>query len=278
MSLTINVVAEEIFENSDNGVLDLFAEFNNGAVRCIAVNDMVMKVESLAGTQKIGLLRLFGHGSPGAQWLGGGFGGNQGDFVKRPGQAIFLNGIVLNQEHALARLQGRFENKAVLELHGCSVGVGPAGRALCVALAKLWNVTVRAGTDLQSADKGNAYESGFIQVYPDGRVIQYSHGSPKFIVLAPGGAPKPVAPPPVPSSFEADYLTKTGTILSNVSKERYGTFELWPLIFEDNRATLKDGPNRIPSGVSLKIRRKVNYTAAELAHAKKTWQNWQSYK
>lgn len=279
MGLKIDVVAEHIYEGADNGVLELFAKVNAGALRSLTVSDMVNKVAGRAGAQKIELLRLFGHGNEGLQTLGGGYVGTQPDFTKLNAQAIFLNGAVLSHQASLGKLQGKFDTKAVVELHGCLVGRGAKGQALCTALARFWNVIVRAGIDDQRADAGNVFESGHIQVYPSGRVIQFAQGSSSFVVVTAAPPPAPTPPVVANNDFEPDYpVTKTGLMLSNVSKERYGTFELWPLIYDDNRALMANGPNKVPVGKTLKIRKKEKYTPAEFTHAKKNWQNWQTYR
>lgn len=104
-------------------------------------------------------------------------------------------------------------------------------------------------------------------------------------ILSWGNAPLPTptpapAPPATPASdYQADYpVFKAGIMLSNVSNERYQTFEYWPLIYDDNRALLPNGPNKVPLNIKLKIRKPEKFTAAELAHARKHWKNWQTYR
>jgi hypothetical protein len=63
-----NVVAQDIF--ADNGVLNEWADLHAGAIRSLIVSDMVHQLTARAGTRKIGWLRIFGHGAPGAQWVG----------------------------------------------------------------------------------------------------------------------------------------------------------------------------------------------------------------
>lgn len=282
MSVKIDVVGDYIYENSDNGVLDNWIKINTQAVRSNSVRDMVNKViAKSAGGGQIQSLRIFAHGAPGAQWVAGGFGSKDAaDAVRKPAQAIYLNGVTLQNQNVLAPLCNKFEPAAVVELHGCEVGKGVDGKNLCIALAKFWNVIVRAGTDLQYADAANVFESGYIQAYPSGRVIQFAKGSSKFMVIA-LATPKATPAPPAAAAndYQADYpVNKAGIMLSNVSNERYKTFEYWPLIYDDNRAQLPNGPNKVPLNIKLKIRKPEKFTAAELAHARKHWKNWQTYR
>ncbi len=94
----------------------------------------------------IGLLRIIGHGSPGRQGMG------DSRITTNPRQLIMLDryGHLLNQP-ALARLRGHFLPGAVVELHGCNVGAGPAGANLLRALERFWGVRVRAGAVEQDA-------------------------------------------------------------------------------------------------------------------------------
>lgn len=81
------------------------------------------------------------------------------------------------------------------------------------------------------------------------------------------------------SQDAADFLpdtapTKPGAMLSQIAKERYGQFELWPLIWKYNQKAIGNNPNRVPIGTVLKIKKKERYTADELKFARENWKKW----
>jgi hypothetical protein len=87
----------------------------------------------------------------------------------------------------------------------------------------------------------------------------------------------PAATAPVidPADFGPDSPpTRAGAMLSQISKDRYGTFELWPLIWKYNQKTIGNNPNRVPAGTILKMKRKEKYTPDELKFARENWRNW----
>ena len=90
------------------------------------------------------------------------------------------------------------------------------------------------------------------------------------------------APPETPLN-PADFLpdtppTKAGFMLSQLSKERYGTFELWPLIWKYNSKAIGNNPNRVPVGTVLKVKKPEKYTADELKFARENWRSWAALK
>ena len=96
-------------------------------------------------------------------------------------------------------------------------------------------------------------------------------------------APPPAAPPIQPPANPQDYLpdwpvTRGGVMLSKVSLDRYGTYHLWPLIWDENRALIGSNPNKVPVGVTLKIKKKEKYTPAQIEDAKRRSPNWASYR
>ncbi|AOG04422.1 MULTISPECIES: LysM peptidoglycan-binding domain-containing protein [unclassified Bosea (in: a-proteobacteria)] len=96
-------------------------------------------------------------------------------------------------------------------------------------------------------------------------------------------AQKARKPPPEAVTNPADFMantppTKAGVMLSQISKERYGTFELWPLIWKYNYKAIGNNPNRVPVGTVLKIKKKEKYTSEELKFARENWRSWAAWK
>ena len=66
--------------------------------------------------------------------------------------------------------------------------------------------------------------------------------------------------------------------VSKVSLARYGTYHLWPLIWDENRTAIGSNPNKVPVGLRLKIRKKERYSAAQIDDAKQRSPHWAQYK
>ncbi len=99
----------------------------------------------------IELLRICGHAAPGIQGMGDSQNGsaNLAENNRRQIIAVDQHGYLLNRG-ALVRLRGCFDNRSVVELHGCFIAQGPAGARLLRALSDLWGgVTVRGGINSQ---------------------------------------------------------------------------------------------------------------------------------
>jgi hypothetical protein len=95
-------------------------------------------------------------------------------------------------------------------------------------------------------------------------------------------AQKARKPPPEAVMNPADFMadtppTKAGVMLSKISQERYGTFELWPLIWKYNYKAIGNNPNRVPVGTVLKIKKKEKYTSDELKFARENWKSWKAW-
>ena len=75
-----------------------------------------------------------------------------------------------------------------------------------------------------------------------GRVVE------EQVAASPPAAEKPAEPEPE----HVEYTIGGGDTLSGIAKQFYGDPNLWRLIYEANRAVLRD-PDRLPRGVKLKI-------------------------
>ena len=108
------------------------------------------------------------------------------------------------------------------------------------------------------------------------RQIRTNPPPPPAVAPAPPAAP---AAPGRPDDYLPDWEVKAaGEMLSKVSLARYGTYHLWPLIWDENRAAIGSNPNKVPVGLRLKIRKKERYSTAQIDDAKKRSPNWAQYK
>jgi hypothetical protein len=280
MGISIDVIAETAHDNSDNGVLNDWVKLHPAAIRTLTVRDMVTKVLARTNGATIDVLRIFGHGSPGRQWVGGGFGSGNADAVKVRAQTIRFENGFLQDRPLLMELCERFPGggsranpKGLVELHGCSVGKSPAGQGLARMLAEMWNVRVRAGTDLQHADSADKYEGGYIEAVPFGTVSEH----------APGGALRFILVPPFPSAPEKSVIHEIGAVvtkadwLSSLADRFYQDMLLWPIIFEKNKSATFTNPNAIKPRQKIEIPPLPTLTASERQQIRARGLNWKSY-
>lgn len=242
MGQHIDVIATYIY--SDNGHLDEQIKLHPGAIQSLTVRDMMNKILAKLGPSgSISSMRVFGHGAPGMQYVGAGFGGGSGAEHKPSAQMISAVKGVLQHTSILSMIQGRFDANAIVELHGCSVGKGVGGQQFARALAQYWNVVVRAGTDLQYSDSRDSYEGGYLEAFPNGAIRVYTNGVNGFVVIPPPPPPPPVNAGPAPVFHQVgDTVTKSDW-LSSIALTYYKDALLWPVIHDANYAVIGSNPN-----------------------------------
>lgn len=88
--------------------------------------------------------------------------------------------------------------------------------------------------------------------------------------------------PPTPGlpsdEMEPWVVDKAGLMLSVVSLKRYDTYHYWPLIWDNNRDKIGSNPNRVPMGITLRIKKLSAYTPAQLNDARVRSPKWASFK
>jgi len=84
-------------------------------------------------------------------------------------------------------------------------------------------------------------------------------------------------PPPASDVMAMHYVPQTGAMLSKVSMSYYGTFHMWPLIWDANRELIGDNPNRVPRDIYLRIMKRHVYTAAQVNESRNRSLNWKSF-
>ncbi|HYP06868.1 MAG TPA: peptidoglycan-binding protein [Bryobacteraceae bacterium] len=128
---------------------------------------MVNRVIRAAGANRVGLLRIYGHGNRGLQIVSAGRGVAGGSATHHAGLTARS---VREMRGDLERLRPVFAVYGSAELHGCSVGRGPDGRSLLHELADVWNVPVTAGVQTQHVGRGATFrfEGPTVTAYPNG--------------------------------------------------------------------------------------------------------------
>lgn len=84
-------------------------------------------------------------------------------------------------------------------------------------------------------------------------------------------------PPPASDVLAMHYVPAQGAMLSKVSLSYYGTYHMWPLIWDANRELIGPNPNRVPKDIYLRILKPHVYSAAQRAEAKRRSLNWNSF-
>ena len=130
---------------------------------------LVSRIVSAGATNKIGLLRLFGHGNRGMQMVSAGTGGMPGGAAAHG--AALTPSVTRRMRSELFRAALAFRPYGSAELHGCHVGQGDEGKLLLRDLAAAWGVPVTAAVQLQRVGRGRSFrfEGPTITAYP-GRV------------------------------------------------------------------------------------------------------------
>ena len=69
-----------------------------------------------------------------------------------------------------------------------------------------------------------------------------------------------------------------GMSLSGIAGTEYGSQELWPLIYDENKAKIGPDPNLLRVGLRLSIAPLTRYTAEQIADAERRAPSWKNYK
>jgi hypothetical protein len=149
----------------DNGFLVGQRALHPNAVLANSVVKMVSHIlDRLGPSGTIDRLLIIGHGLGHGGEQGMGCGDNS-DNRGTAAHALFVNNGHLRHEASLRLLTGRFAPTAVVELHGCQVARGHAGRELLRRLSDLWQVPVRAGVENQHVDAADRIEGPIVEAY-----------------------------------------------------------------------------------------------------------------
>lgn len=82
--------------------------------------------------------------------------------------------------------------------------------------------------------------------------------------------------PPKPSGAVKSVIVKPGDSLSGIARAEYGDVDLWPLLYDLNKAKVGANPNLIPPGLSLSVAPLSSYTAEQISDAKRRAPSWKS--
>jgi len=112
------------------------------ALRITSLSDLVRQLTTRIGfSRDLRRLRIIGHGEPGAQGLGDSY---EMDIPAR--RHVFDSSLAVSADwFMMENLADLFSPDGWVELHGCNVALGYAGKMYLGRLAQLLHVPVRAG-------------------------------------------------------------------------------------------------------------------------------------
>jgi hypothetical protein len=107
-------------------------------------------------------------------------------------------------------------------------------------------------------------------------------GHLKFLTAAVGG-PKLPSTPVSPAAADPKGGAKSvevfkGLTLSDLANAEYGDWELWPLLYDQNKALLGTSPNRLKIGQKLTVAPLKSFVPAQIADAKRRSPSWKNFK
>ena len=127
---------------------------------------VILEIRSRATAGSVVLLRFHGHGGPGNMIVASGREGNRGSSLNSGYGPRFYD--------ALRSLAPIFAPFGSVEMHGCRVGSGSAGRALLLGMADAMGVPVSAGTRSQYGGGQSTFrfEGPVLTVCPGGMALK----------------------------------------------------------------------------------------------------------
>lgn len=84
-------------------------------------------------------------------------------------------------------------------------------------------------------------------------------------------------PPAAPVSSVGEIEVHAGDTLSGLAKVAYGSYDLWPLLWDANRAAIGSNPNRLKPGTKLHVPKRQSFSAPQIANARRRAPSWQTY-
>jgi hypothetical protein len=102
-----------------------------------------------------------------------------------------------------------------------------------------------------------------------------------FLIAAVG--PSHVSPPPPPlpgasSDYPKTIAVFSGLTLSDLAQAEYGDWQLWPLLFDENKAVIGVNPNKLRIGQKLTVPPLSSFNPPQLADAKRRAPSWKTFK
>jgi len=100
----------------------------------------------------------------------------------------------------------------------------------------------------------------------------------EFNVKAPTPGPTPPAKPPPAADTPAgtEVVVRRGDTLSGLSMTHYGTYDMWPLLWDANRTAVGPKPSLLKVGTKLLIPPRGSFSAVQLEDARRRAPKWKN--
>jgi hypothetical protein len=133
------------------------------AIRATSVSQMVITIISHLGPNRLRRLRIIGHASAGLQGVA------DSRTTMDPNRLIQVDSSgTLQNATILCLLAASFAPDGFVELHGCDVARGYAGKMLLTQLSAMWRVRVRGGIGDQDNRPGFEHQARTATPIPGG--------------------------------------------------------------------------------------------------------------
>ncbi|MCX5688243.1 MAG: LysM peptidoglycan-binding domain-containing protein [Planctomycetota bacterium] len=188
---------------------------------------------------------------------------------------------IANVEHfftsaMITATSGAFYGPVQLGVAGYEVFLQPIGVALAnLSISRGWNNMINGWKQLAGPDRRGIefvlMNSNFAKL----DVQQFFSTQPTVVESVPL-PPKQKPAPPSLTPPDGSVPVNRGDSISAIAGRLYGSVELWPLIWDMNKATFPN-PNRISPGSTLNYKMLSTYTQAQIADAKRRSPTWRDY-
>jgi LysM repeat protein len=95
-------------------------------------------------------------------------------------------------------------------------------------------------------------------------------------VLPPLPVPPPSQPAPSAPPAATDVVVVAGDTLSGLAQKNYGDWQLWPLIWDQNRAAIGPRPSMLRIGTSLRLPPRASFTSVQINDARRRSPKWKN--
>jgi hypothetical protein len=110
--------------------------------------------------------------------------------------------------------------------------------------------------------------------------VEFLTPPPSMSRVAPRSAPPPAlfeVLPPAPVDAVDKVDVHPGDTLSGLAKVAYGSYDLWPLLWDANRAVIGSNPNLLKPGTKLRVPPRSSFSGPQIANARRRAPSWKTF-
>jgi hypothetical protein len=188
---------------------------------------------------------------------------------------------IANVEHfftsaMITSTAGAFYGPVQLGVIGYEVFLQPIGVALAnLSISRGWNNMINGWKQLAGPDRNGITFVLMNSNFASLDVQQFLRTEPTVVESVPLPPKKKPAPPSL-TPADGSVTVQRGDSISAIAGRLYGSVELWPLIWDMNKAAFPN-PNRISPGSTLNYKVLSAYSQAQIAEAQQRSPTWRNY-